>query len=116
MQNLTYKLEQILAYYSFTIGAGHTRAMMEGAKNVDRVAIMGHTMNWSTELSREAKGIKPISWFNFHDQLRGYRLPLLIDNSALREIIEECLVIIHDLKKTNKRLTEELNAISGIGK
>ncbi len=116
MQNLTYKLEWIISYYNSTRQAGYTRAMMEGAKNIKKVAIMGHTMEWATELSKEAQGIKPVSWHNFYDQLRGYTHPLLMDNSALYEIITECLVLIYELKRANKYLTEELDAISRISK
>ena len=74
--------------------------MLEGVDNYDGdIVLITHTPRLGLSLARGRKNIKVVSLSSLNHQLRGLRLPVAIDNSAILAILTEALHLI-DLEKT----------------
>ncbi len=91
------KLQAINFYYDQNRRAGHTMAMLNGAKNTDRVAII-----WPN--SRSARIGLVMAPDARHgsleslEKLRGTKLPLLLDHTAIQTLLAEALAEIVTLE------------------
>lgn len=96
---------QIVEYLAASRGVGHTRAVMEGADNVE-----SHVMFSNSRIARiiTDRGVPTrAKWITLDaaDVLRGSRLPLVLDNSALAVLLEGLLAEIdeaHEMLMTER--------------
>lgn len=94
------KLTTLLSYYGGTHRQGHTQAVLRGAKNSNCLVLVSN--------SQESKDIrldnrKTIS-LEFLDGLKGQNKPLLIDNSAIIQILRDALRVINQQKEEKSNL------------
>ena len=99
MKSVETILEQLCGYYQYTRGCGHTKAMLEGAKNADCFVVVP-----SMEIGRYvvmAPKEKLITLARL-ERLMGHKKPLAFDNSTLFTIFREALSEIRELKQREK--------------
>lgn len=90
-------------YYLSTRGVGHTVAMVDGAAKSGAI-ILANTQTTADLLSiqcgRSKRGLHSFGLESAIEfgKLRGLRLPILLDNSALILLLDELLSKIHGLK------------------
>jgi hypothetical protein len=86
------KLKELLQYYLTTRQVGHTTTMLNGIKD-DKVLIMSLTSKDAKVICQRNDKALPISYdaFDYTFSLRGRRMPLLIDNSAMIVLLEDAL-------------------------
>lgn len=96
------RLYGIELYYSSSRGVGHTRAMIEGAKNEERPILISGTSTSARNIGRAA-GIRPqdcLGWgeIGVTKNMRGLRQPLVFDNYGIQCMITDALRAINDLE------------------
>ena len=69
-------------------GVGHTKALLEGAKNVDGVIIVAHTKRFADELARQCRDAIGIGIENLQ-YLVGQHRPIVIDHLAIEILLNE---------------------------
>jgi predicted ATP-grasp superfamily ATP-dependent carboligase len=116
-------LKDLLEYYTARgkRGVGHTTALLNGAMNTDNVCILAPTVNEGRDLIKNCSQNARFVTLNSSELLKGLRLPLMIDNSAMIEIISKSLNEIVNLNtqtlellKDNSELHEKLDMIAAI--
>jgi len=113
MNRTRYKLQRLLEYYYISRGVGHTRAMIEGAKDTDGVIILAHEHRYAVSLARGCKNATPLAWFGYGaDTLCGQRKPLLIDNGAMIDILADAINYINTLEHVVARLQAEKSVVA----
>lgn len=87
--------EELVNYFSTVRQVGHTTRMIEGVNT--NTIIVAHDMNWANNLAEktDAKCFSLSSVAN--GNLRGYKIPLVLDNCAT-------LVLLNDLLSEIERL------------
>jgi hypothetical protein len=117
--------------YHYLNGArqiGHTKLLVESLKNAkEPFFILGADMRHAKELERQINNplAIPVSLKSSEQNMRGRRLPLVMDNYALTAVIEECegemsalrvknLIEIGKVNKTNRALVKELEKFKGL--
>ena len=95
--NTKTKLETLAQYYATTRQAGHTTAMIKGAVNTERCVILAPNHHTGEMLQKLAPAAKIVSLEN--PELRGMRLPMLVDNSTMSRILSLALCEIERLEK-----------------
>lgn len=98
MSKIKETLEVLLNYYETTRQVGHTTAMMEGAKNTECLVVV-----YNSQVEKGIKKMFPDSknkYISIYgvDKLKDCKTPLLIDNSALFELLDEALKEISKLE------------------
>jgi hypothetical protein len=104
------KLKELRHYYLANRKKGHTTLMKEGTNNVEDKFILSYSKKDHNFL-----GVKPgevVSWGNLY-QLRGQDKPLVIDNGAMLQILDDTLDLIVELELKHQNLkrsiSEEIN-------
>ena len=70
-------------------GVGHTKALLEGAKNMDgMVVIVAHTQMYADELARQCKNAVGIGLDNVQ-YLTGRQHPIVIDHLAIKILLDK---------------------------
>jgi len=96
------KLRILRDYYYFTRNVGHTSLMKDGTKNyLKEKFILGYKKENFGEL--ECKPLEMISWDNLN-ALKGYKKPLVIDNSVMLSLLNGALEEISSLQKDRSKL------------
>ena len=85
--NVKETIEELLAYYTCTRQIGHTRAMLEGAKNTE-CTVIAHNQNSAIRLREQ--GVDAISVHEL-SALKGKRVPIVLDNATLHFLFAEVL-------------------------
>lgn len=88
-------------------GVGHTKALLEGAKNVKGVVIVAHTQQWADELASQCKDAIGIGLDNLQ-YLTGRQPPIVIDHLAIKTLLDERDVRANKLEAENERLKKGL--------
>lgn len=97
--NAKRKLETLARYFATTRQAGHTTAMLNGALDTERCQILAPDHRTGGMLQKLAPDAAVISMENLDHELRGVRLPLVVDNSAMSEILSLALREIERLER-----------------
>lgn len=89
--NIKEKLLDLKTYYETTRQVGHTTKMINGAKS-GKCLVLTHNMQMEKHIKNMCKNkemiIVSLKSRNF---IRGFNLPLLIDNAAMYELICDTL-------------------------
>jgi hypothetical protein len=89
--SLSKKMELLFHYYNVTRGIGHTMLMVHGAERVRGALIVVSDERVAYNLKRFCPDAKFITlsmgWSDIQEMLSGERAPLIIDNSAMMEIL-----------------------------
>jgi hypothetical protein len=88
-------LAQIIDYYDSTRGVGHTHSALNGALNTPCNMVVMSKQNSSSRLPLLKNKLITL-WML--DNLKGSKIPLVFDNSVLRELFQSVLLRIHELK------------------
>ena len=108
--NIKEKLKHIIHYYGKTRRVGHTKTMIRGAQNVDKVMVLGANEDHVRLLKREIPNSYCVSITNL-DSFRGVNYPLLIDNSASDSLMRESLFEIDRLENRSVLENKGVNYI-----
>lgn len=104
----TYTLNVLADYFAYRRRVGHTTAMMEGAKKTDCVILVQNEND-----IKHFKKLKPDGDFrtltSLDDKLRGEIKPVVIDNSAMCDILSYAVSRIDFLESQVAELTEAKN-------
>ena len=93
---------------------GHTTLMLNGANNNERRCIIMSENKISTKSTKGEESIS-VSWKTLSPiSLKGYRLPLAIDNYSLEKILSDALSVINELNTDVLELQKKLNEIKQI--
>lgn len=101
------KIARLKVYYSTRRGVGHTRAMILGAANTERVIVLAHNMRHGEDIKDRCRNAKIITWDRL-DGLNGESSPLLIDHWALMEILSDAQKMLGELQEENTKLVSAL--------
>lgn len=82
---------------------GHTKALLEGAKNVKGVVIVAHTQQWADELARQCDNAVGVGLDNLQ-YLTGRQQPIVIDHLAIKTLLDERDARANKLEAENKEL------------
>lgn len=90
-------LEELRNYYLSTRGVGHTTTVVSGANNTDSLIL------FPTRASVRAAefahpGIKGVSITDLTEGLKGCNKPLVLDNSAVTDLLNAALTEINRLE------------------
>ena len=80
------KVDWLFNYYMSTRGVGHTTVIMNGAITSKNALLLGCNFDRSRLLAKGCENITPITWLQ---RLEGIRSPLVLDNSAITELLIE---------------------------
>ncbi len=107
MMNIKEKLQAILSYYQVNRKVGHTQAMIRGTQNVDNVIILteGTRTQWKNDPAARNKYVD-INSFN-GNELRGHKLPLVIEHTAIESLFSEALNKIAELEHIISHISAE---------
>ena len=98
------KLAVLKMYFDTRRGRGHTHAMVEGAANVENVSVLVHSMRYGKDIERLCgKKITIITWESL-EGLCGSNNALVIDNSAMSQILGDALEELRKLRSENSIL------------
>ena len=102
--NIKQQLESVVTFYSTTRQAGHTTAVLNGAKSTDAIVIvhnrdMGEYVNLMSD-----KKIRTETLQSMGQRLRGTNRPVVFDNAAIYELADESLKMIEQLESENRKL------------
>jgi len=105
--NITHTLEELRAYLIMTRGVGHTHLMKVGTNNfrTDKAVLC---LDKSTGMNMGLRNSEVISLNNM-TSLRGHPTPLVVDHSALIEIMNKTLVRLSELESEIVKLRVENN-------
>lgn len=104
------KLTLLLQHYQQTRGAGHTHALFDGLKpdirldgqDRDKVVVMASDLNTAGRLFPFLYPKQWTSWNSFDEReafrLRSRQHPLVLDNSAVIDILRDALDYIGELE------------------
>ena len=91
-------VEAIIEYYARTRAAGHTTAMIAGAKNTEGAIVITHDASFARELNRTLPKAKVIPATGDIDiSLRGRHSPLLIDHYVMTGLFSMLLSHINNM-------------------
>jgi hypothetical protein len=99
------QLNRLLAYFQANRRSGHTTAMMEGAKN-SGCLVLARNQNEAGFIKDLGPKGEVIALPAIHLSLTGTNLPLLIDNSAITEILASSLTEISRLESKVESMKE----------
>ena len=110
--NIVEKLKELKEYYKNTRKVGHTSLVREGIKNYsDPKFVMGYKKSDSRFLQCDKNEV--ISWVGLNkDTLRGFKRPLVIDNSVMDMLVTDSLTKIEELEDENKRLKDAIKILT----
>jgi hypothetical protein len=102
----TDKLDQLLYYFTSRRRVGHTKAMLCGVANTEKITVMVANEVDKRYVWNYAPNAQFVTWE--HPNLLGKNDPLVLDNHALTNLIQDVLSIIGRLEKENEGLRKEL--------
>jgi len=103
------KIESLFFYYESTRRAGHTTAMLNGARNTKKVSLLVVDQRYADFLKREIRHANFVTLNSLTTRLVGTKMPLLIDNGALWSLLGETLREFYRLEKENADLRRKKN-------
>lgn len=104
-------LFNIVNYFIYTRGAGHTEAVLNGVENTEDCFMMVSDDRQTKDLLRKSVKLsgKIIDFSHFEtNKLRGFRKPLVFDNFVLTIIFSRSLNRIQELEKENRQLKSKI--------
>ncbi len=115
------KLLNLIEYYNTTRGVGHTELMIASPIG-ESCIIMSHNERMGKYIKEKIQSVtlnhenatKNIKFISTSSNLRGMKLPLLIDNAALHTIFLESLSEIETLRQEITKLKTKFNKIEYI--
>jgi hypothetical protein len=102
------KLALLKMYFDTRRGAGHTRAMIQGAINAKDVIILSHNHRYGHDLQRGCRHARIISWEDGLGDLKGRGGPLVIDNAAMAVVLGDVLDMLKELQVENALIKRQL--------
>lgn len=109
--NAKSQLIELAQYLELSRRAGHTTAMMEGAKSADCIVLAHNQAGADLLKTLEPKG-KVVALPAIATQLKGERKPLLVDNAAMAAILSLALGEISRLEKKVAGMKKAAQAIA----
>lgn len=106
--------QELLNYFSTNRGAGHTTAMLEGAKNKDCIVLIA-SHDSATQLKEKATSISPISLQEVErGYLSGNDKALVLDNAALQLLLADLVSTIASLRKDKEEFNNKIRLAKSI--
>jgi hypothetical protein len=107
----------LLMYLDSTRGVGHTTTMLQGAENTDCL-VVGHNHDMYDILKTIMGGKKNIHFRSLsqveRDGLRGYRMPIVLDNAALYSLLSSLLFEMEKMRDENEMMANKIALIKNI--
>jgi len=129
------RLRELLHYYYSSRRAGHTELLINGVAGAQvPFFLLTHTHSYGDDILKKCKQMnngRVVAWSNADfDRLRGTRMPIAIDNSAMISILADCIDVVvgaeketaeaqgtteenMKLKMENRRLYFKLSRVKG---
>lgn len=111
MSTIESTLDELVNAYTGSRRAGHTTAMMNGARHNPDVVVLTHDHQSAEMLKRDFPGVTvrsirpPLEW------LKGRHAPLLLDNGAIVRLCMEASQRIRQLLESLRRTAEEAKTL-----
>lgn len=103
IENIKETLFDLFNYYNRFVGVGHTTSLKQGTDNIKTLVLIK-----DKTFPKNYFGIsREVTLSNTRTGLRGHKLPLVIDNSALTEILKAAFDRINDLEYKISVFTEK---------
>lgn len=98
------RLRGLFNYYESTRRAGHTRLLVDGVANaMGPFFLMTHDHGYAKRILRDCSMQsvgRLLSWSSSDlDRMKGIRLPLAIDNSAIIFILRDCIGVVEQAER-----------------
>lgn len=108
------KLETLQRYFEGVRRVGHTRAMLDGAREQSgNVIVVASSENERRLLKRHLPTAKIVSLGSLDMDISGLHAPLVLDNEAVRRLCQEAGAEIDGLKAEIRRLEQEASQFRG---
>jgi len=106
------RLQILKLYFDTRRQAGHTYTMLQGAANMDSLIMVRSKVHAHHLQQMAMKKLATIAWDEFNiDELLNSIVPLIIDASALSEILGDALDLLRQERSKNYQLLDEIRVL-----